>query len=148
MYKQDSLPFLYSALEPYIDTHTMGLHYNKHQKNYLKNLNRLLVKNNYNFSYKIEELYKHIEICEPEDRVDILFNLGGVVNHNLYWKCIDKKDREDLKGLLLEKIITKFESLDQFKEKFIQYALSLKGSGYTFLIQKQDGSIDIINTKD
>lgn len=148
MYKQDSLPFLYSDLEPYIDTHTMGLHYNKHQKNYLKNLNRLLVKNNYNFSYKIEELYKHIEICKPEDRVDILFNLGGVVNHNLYWKCIDKKDREDPKGLLLEKIITKFESLDQFKEKFIQYALSLKGSGYTFLIQKQDGSIDIINTKD
>ena len=47
MYKLKPLPFLYQDLEPYIDTHTMGLHYNKHEKAYLNNLNNLLNKNNY-----------------------------------------------------------------------------------------------------
>lgn len=47
MYKLPNLPYLYQDLEPYIDTHTMGLHYNKHEKAYLNNLNNLLNKNNY-----------------------------------------------------------------------------------------------------
>ena len=36
MYELAPLPYLYQDLEPYIDTHTMGLHYLKHQKNYLE----------------------------------------------------------------------------------------------------------------
>lgn len=33
MYQLQELPFLYQDLEPYIDTHTMGLHHNKHEMN-------------------------------------------------------------------------------------------------------------------
>lgn len=47
MYKFPPLPYAYQDLEPYIDTHTIGLHYHKHMTNYLKKLNELLVKNNY-----------------------------------------------------------------------------------------------------
>ena len=43
MYKIYSLPYSYEALEPFIDTHTLGLHHQKHQKNYLKKLNELLM---------------------------------------------------------------------------------------------------------
>jgi len=50
MYELPTLPYLYQDLEPYIDTHTMSLHYDKHQRNYLKQLNKLLIKNNYNLS--------------------------------------------------------------------------------------------------
>lgn len=41
MYKLQKLQYLYQDLEPYIDTHTMGVHYNKHAKNYLNKLNNL-----------------------------------------------------------------------------------------------------------
>lgn len=146
MYELNPLPFLYQDLEPFIDTHTMGLHYNKHQKNYLNKLNDLLKKNNFDFSYPIEEIYNHLNIFKKEDINDILFNLGGVVNHNLYWQSINPQNKEKLNGLLLEKINNKYGSFDKFKEKFIELALSLKGAGYTFLVKKKDNTIDIINT--
>ena len=42
MYELPKLPYLFQDLEPYIDTHTMGLHYYKHQLGYLNKLNDLL----------------------------------------------------------------------------------------------------------
>lgn len=145
MYKLESLPFKYQDLEPYIDTHTMGLHHNKHQRTYLKNLNNLLKKNNYNFNYPIEDLNLHLNEISEEDRNDALFNWGGVINHNLYWQSINPKDREVPIGNLLDKIIQKYANLNNFKETFMNTALKLKGSGYTFLVKKNN-EIDIINT--
>ena len=88
MYKFKDLPYDYDALEPYIDTHTLGLHHNKHQRNYLNKLNELLINNNYDFKYSLEELSKHINEFPEEDREDITFNLGGLINHNLYFELI------------------------------------------------------------
>ena len=42
MYTLPNLPYNYQDLEPYIDTHTLGLHYNIHTNNYLTKLNSLL----------------------------------------------------------------------------------------------------------
>ena len=133
MYKLKELPFSYQDLEPYIDTHTIGLHYNKHQRNYLKNLNNILIKNNFSFNYPIEELYKHLDSFK-QDENDLLFNLGGVVNHDLYWQSINPNNKEEPNELLLNLINNKYTSLDNFKKEFINYALNLKGSGYIFLI--------------
>lgn len=108
MYQLQELPFLYQDLEPYIDTHTMGLHHNKHEMNYLNNLNKLLIKNNYDFKYNINEIIYHINEFKEEDQENILFNLGGVLNHNLYWKSINPKKKQkpsmDLKNNLEKKI--------------------------------------------
>lgn len=146
MYTLKPLPFLYQDLEPYIDTHTMGLHHNKHEQNYVNNLNKLLEKNHFIFSYPIEEIYRHVDDFHEEDRNDLLFNLGGIVNHELYWQSINPKNKEKMADALLEAILNKYGSFDQFKEEFKKLALSIKGSGYTFLVKKQDGTIDIMNT--
>lgn len=145
MYKLKPLPFLYQDLEPFIDTHTMGLHYHKHQQNYLNKLNSLLQKNNFNFSYPIEDIYLHMNEFNEDDWNDILFNLGGVINHNLYWKSINPNNKEMPGGNLLQAIKRKYGSYEQFKKEFVTSALNLKGSGYTFLIQKKNNDIDIIN---
>lgn len=60
IYTIKNLNYGYDSLEPYIDTHTLGLHYNKHYKNYLNKLNKILLKNNYDFRYTLEELVFHI----------------------------------------------------------------------------------------
>lgn len=146
MYKLKPLPFLCQDLEPYIDTHTQGLHYNKHQRNYLNKLNELLEKNNYSFSYSEEDLYKHLNEFKLKDQNDIIFNLGGVVNHDIYWKSINPHNKELPTGMLLEKINKKYGSFDNFKNEFIKLALSLKGVGYTFLVKDKNNDIDIINT--
>lgn len=134
MYKLKELPYEYDALEPYIDTHTLGLHYNKHQKKYLDNLNRLLQKNNYSFSYSLEELSRHINEFS-KDKEEILFNLGGVINHNIYFSSMSPK-RVKPTGILLQKINDKYGSYEKFKNAFKEKALSLKGAGYTYLVLK------------
>lgn len=146
MYTLKPLPFLYQDLEPYIDTHTIGLHHNKHEQNYLNQLNKILEKNNFSFSYPIEGIYKNLDRFNETDKNDILFNLGGVVNHELYWQSINPKDKEKPLDELLQAIINKYGSFDKFRETFIKLALSIKGSGYTFLVKNTNNQIDIINT--
>jgi len=138
------LPYLYQDLEPYIDTHTVGLHYLKHQKNYLNKLNSLLLKNNYDFRYTLDELIYHINEFPVGDREDILYNLGGVLNHNLYWKSINKNKKEPI-GNLKRHIDSKYRSFDKFFDEVKKRALEIKGSGYTFLVLRNDGDLDIIN---
>lgn len=143
MYKLKELPYEYDALEPYIDTHTLGLHKNKHQKNYLNKLNELLVLNNYDFKYSLEELVNHIDEFSKESREDILFNLGGVINHNLYFSSMSSK-KEKPNTILNREINNTFGSFNEFKVKFKQSALSIKGSGYTFLVLDNE-KLKIVN---
>jgi len=143
MYTLDPLPYGYADLEPYIDTHTLGLHHNKHQRNYLNKLNELLTKNNYDYKYSLFELTKHIDEFNSNDREDILFNLGGVINHNIYFRSMSPKG-ENPNTILMRKIIGEFGSFDNFKDSFKKKALSLKGSGYTFLVLNNN-KLQIVN---
>ena len=143
MYKLDSLPYEYDVLEPYIDTHTLGLHHRKHQQNYLNKLNELLEKNNNNKNYSLTELSKHILEFDLKDQENIMFNLGGVINHNIYFKSMSPQ-KEKPNSILLSKITKQFNSYDQFKKLFKEKALSLKGSGYTFLVLDKN-ELKIIN---
>ena len=143
MYNLKKLPYEYDALEPYIDTHTLGLHHNKHQKNYLDKLNKLLEKNDYDYKYSLEDLPKHLDEFPEEDRSDISFNLGGVINHNIYFSSMSPKKEKPNKDL--NQILIKYYSnIDTFKEEFKKKALSLKGSGYTYLVIEQ-GKLSIVN---
>ena len=145
MYKLKPLPYLYQDLEPYIDTHTIGLHYHKHQQNYLNKLNELLVKNNYDYRYKLEELFYHLDLFPLDDRKNILYNLGGVLNHDLYFNSMSPRQDREPKGKLLEDLKKKYGSLANFFGKFKEMTMSLKGSGYTFLVVTSNGNLDIIN---
>lgn len=143
MYKLSELPYEYDALEPFIDTHTLGLHKNKHQQNYLNRLNELLIKNNYDFRYPLENLVKHIDEFNINDREDILFNLGGVINHDIYFNSMSSNKVLPNDNLTME-IINKYGSYDNFKKKFKNKALSIKGSGYTFLVLDKN-DLKIVN---
>ena len=143
MYKLKKLPYEYEELEPFIDTHTLGLHKNKHQASYLNKLNVLLIKNNYNFELSLINLIKNINNFNFNDKEDILYNLGGVINHDLYFNSMSPKKTLPNNNLL--NLINKtFGSYNNFKIKFKESALSIKGSGYTFLVL--DGNeLKIIN---
>ncbi|MBE6148095.1 MAG: superoxide dismutase [Firmicutes bacterium] len=146
MYQLPNLPYLFQDLEPYIDTHTVAIHYFKHHQNYINKLNELLMQNDYNYHYSLSELIYHIDEFPLSYREDILFNLGGVLNHNLYWRsmCADKNSKPA--GQLLMAIEKAFGSYDEFWRQFKEKAMQLKGSGYTFLVLKCNGNLDIVNT--
>ena len=144
MYLLSKLPYEYEALEPFIDTHTLGLHKNKHQANYLNKLNELLKKNNYDYRYSLIELVKHINEFNNKDREDILFNLGGVINHDIYFNSMSP-EKEKPNNILMGMINSKYGSFDNFKKEFKNSALKIKGSGYTFLVLNSDNNLEIVN---
>ena len=145
MYLLPELSYLYQDLEPFIDIHTMGLHYHKHHQNYINKLNALLKQNNYDYCYDLNELVYHIDEFSVSSREDILFNLGGVLNHNLYWKSISSKQGQRPTGKLRVCLERTYGNYEEFWKLFKKKALELKGSGYTFLVLKRDGELDIIN---
>lgn len=132
MYKIDDLNYLYQDLEPYIDTYTMGLHYNKHAKKYLDTLNELLIEESFDFSINLTELARKINSYSWKNKKDIIFNLGGVLNHNLYFHSMNK-NKIECNGLLRKKLLEKYGTIDNFIREFISTSMKLKGSGYTFL---------------
>ena len=103
------------------------------------------MKNNYNNKYNLTDLIHYIDEFPVADRADILFNLGGVLNHNLYWKSMGSKERQKPSGKLKDAIEKKFGSYQNFWKAFKNSALKLKGSGYTFLVIKNNDELDIIN---
>ena len=145
MYSPINLPYSINALEPYIDGETINLHYNKHYMNYLNKLNELLSKYNFNFDVDKEFIFANIEQFNEEDRSDILHNLGGVVNHELYFLNMTPNIKNIPMGSIGEAINDKYGSFEKFKSEFIKKANELKGSGYVFLVLTPEGEIDIIN---
>lgn len=116
MYTLKKLPFSFYELEPFIDTHTIELHYYKHEASYLTNLNKIL--ENYNLNYQIENLYNYLNEIKEEDKNDVIFYLSSVTNHDLYWKTINPNNKEKPKGKLLVVISKKYVSMDNLWNEF------------------------------
>lgn len=148
MYNLETLTFNYQDLEPFIDTHTNGLHYEYHAKNYLNNLNKILANNNFYKKVKIEEIYNYLSEFKESDKNDLLFYLGGVINHNIYFKTISNFKKEEPNKLLKELINKTYTSIDNFYKEFKDTSLSIKGSGYLFLTITKDKLINLCVTKD
>lgn len=135
----------YKSLDPYIDDRTLDLHYNAHYRNYTDKLNKYLNDINYDYKDSPEYLAKHIDILPMENRDEILFNLGGYLNHSLYFYNLTNK-KKNIPIELLNLINKYFGSFSLFKEEFIDMAMEVKGSGYTFLVMDKNNKLRIINT--
>lgn len=135
MFKKIIIP--YTSLEPTISDEVLETHYNNHYLKYVENLNKLVN----NTSYSLKDIIIHIDDFD-KDKGAILFNAGGVLNHELYFlnMSLKGKNNEKLTKLLTEK----YGSFDNFIKEFKAKANSLQGSGYTFLVLK-DKDFDIIN---
>lgn len=144
MYKISKLNYSYDSLEPYIDTHTCGLHYDKYAKKYCNQLNEILGSIHYDYRYNIKELSSHINEFPEDLQPSILFNLGGVLNHELFFQSLSPK-KEKPTGPFLEKINHVFGSYEDFKKEFKKKALQIKGSGYTFLVTDINDNLRIVN---
>lgn len=144
MYEMMKLPYPYSALEPDIWTEIVDIHYNKHHKKYFDNLITYLNKENFDYRYPLEELPKHIEEFPLVNRGLILYNAGGVLNHNLYWHSLNTNSSIP-NGKLLRKINSQWGSFDNFVKAFNEKARYLVGSGYTFLAANKTGDLLILN---
>ena len=128
----------YSSLEPVISDLYLDIHYNKHYGKYVDNLNKLLP----DYSGSVESILMSIESFDKKDRASILVNAGGVLNHELYFRSMSSEVYTN--NTLVSDLVKQYGSFDNFKSEFISCANKLVGSGYTFLVYKDD-KFDIIN---
>lgn len=146
MYSIDKLNYSLDALEPVLSRVTIDTHYNKHAMNYLNKLNEVLDSINYDYRYTLNELINHIDEFEIKKRDEILYNAGGVLNHQLYFNNMSPNKNILPVGKLNEAITSEFGSFENFKSEFINKANLMVGSGYTFLVINGNQKLEIINT--
>jgi len=137
------LPYPKNALEPHTSAQTLDFHHGKHHQAYVTNLNNL-VKGTPMENQSLEELIKASH--KDESKVGVFNNAAQVWNHTFYWNCMKPNGGGAPTGKLGDAIGVKWGSFDKFKEEFTKSGVSNFGSGWTWLVKKTDGSVDIVNT--
>lgn len=141
-FTQAPLPYGFDALEPSIDKQTMEIHYGKHHKAYVDNLNKA-VEGKPEASLTIYQLVKKIN---KETAPAVRNNAGGHWNHTFFWNTIGPKRGGAPSGELGDAIIKTFGSYDKFKEEFAKAAAGRFGSGWAWLIVTADKKLAIVST--
>ncbi len=136
-----ALPYAFAALEPYIDAKTMEIHHGKHHQAYVNNLNAAL-EGKPEASESIEALMAKVSTLGPAVRN----NGGGHYNHSLFWTVLGPKAGGAPTGKLAAAIDSAFGSFDAFKEAFAKAGATRFGSGWAWLIKKEDGTLAVVST--
>ena len=140
------LPYAEDALEPHIDAATMGIHHGKHHATYIANLNNALEGNVDLEAKSIEVLISDLGSVPENIRGAVRNNGGGHANHSLFWTSMSPDGGGGPSGDLAAAIDTAFGSLDKFKAAFKAAALTRFGSGWAWLVKKEDGSVAVTST--
>ncbi len=137
-HKLPELQFAMDALQPHISKETLEYHYGKHHNAYVTNLNNLIP------GTEFEDLALE-DIIKKAPAGGIFNNAAQVWNHSFYWNCLNPNGGGEPGGKLLEAINKSFGSFDEFKAKFTKSAVTNFGSGWTWLVNGENG-LEIINT--
>jgi superoxide dismutase, Fe-Mn family len=142
-YQLPELPYAYDALEPYIDTKTMEIHYTKHHQTYVDKLNTALEGHAHLQKLSLEDLLKDLTKVNEKIRTAVRNHGGGHANHSFFWPLLKKEVK--FGGPAAEAIQSKFGSFDQFKDQFSTAAALLFGSGWAWLVWS-NGKLEIMTT--
>ena len=126
VYTLPELPYDYAALEPHISGKIMELHHDKHHATYVAGANAALEKLE---AAREAEDHAAINLLEK----NLAFNLGGHINHSIFWKNLSPNGGGEPEGELAEAIKDSFGSFDKFKAQFTANALGIQGSGWSVL---------------
>lgn len=141
--KLPALPFPQNALAPYISENTIQFHYGKHHNAYVENTIKLISGTDLE-DKTLEEII--MASAGSEDMVPIFNNSAQVWNHSFYWECM-KPGGGGLPGdPVSSKIDERFGSYEKFIDYFNNTAMSQFGSGWTWLVIRDDHSLDVVKT--
>ncbi len=123
-YTLPDLPYDYGALAPHIAPEIMELHHDKHHQTYVSGANTALE--------KLEEArsagdFGAINKLEK----DLAFNLGGHVNHSVFWKNMSPDGGGEPDGELGAAVDEFFGNFAGFQGQFQANALGIQGSGWS-----------------
>ncbi len=125
-YTLPDLPYDFAALEPHISGKIMELHHDKHHQAYVTGANTALeqlaeARDSGNLA-NVNKLEK-----------DLAFNLGGHVNHSIFWTNLSPEGGGEPEGELKAAIDEFFGGFDKFQAHFTAAATGIQGSGWAVL---------------
>ena len=131
------LPFGLDDLTPHMSRETLEYHYGKHHNAYVVNLNNLIGGTEF-AGLPLEDVVK-------KSAGPVYNNAAQIWNHAFFWNCLKKNGGGEPSGALAAAINAKWGSYAAFKEAFTKSAVGNFGSGWTWLVKKADGTVDIVN---
>ncbi len=125
-YTLPDLPYDYSALEPHISGRIMELHHDKHHAAYVTGANTALT--------KLAEARESGDLGAVNlHEKNLAFNLGGHINHSVFWQNLSPEGGDRPEGELAAAIDQFFGSFDAFQKHFAANATGIQGSGWSIL---------------
>jgi len=136
------LPWAENALEPVISANTIRYHYGKHHRTYADNLKKFVAGTEFS-EMPLEEIVR--ATAGKADKTSIFNNAAQVWNHNFYWNCLRPDGGGAPPASLKQKIEIEFGSVDACKKALSAAAVAEFGSGWAWLVMKDD-KLQIIKT--
>ena len=125
-YTLPALAYDYSALAPSISGTIMELHHSKHHQAYVTGANNAIA--------QLAEARDSGALANVNKlEKDLAFNLGGHVNHSIFWTNLSPNGGDKPVGDLASAIDDNFGSFDKFTAHFTAAALGVQGSGWAVL---------------
>lgn len=132
-FRLPELGYPFNALIPAIGPRTLEIHYSKHHQAYVNNANIALEVQPELRTMSAEEILRAIDRVTGSIRVAVRNNVGGHVNHSLYWDILTPGGSKTPPGPLARQIDKDLESFDEMIRKLAGSAMSRFGSGWAWL---------------
>ncbi|CAI9115036.1 OLC1v1015870C1 [Oldenlandia corymbosa var. corymbosa] len=131
-----SPPYKLDALEPHMSRRTIETHWGYHHRNYVDSLNKQLEKDDKLYGCTLDELIK--VTYNNGNPLPEFNNAAQVWNHDFFWESMQPGGGKFPIMGLLQQIEKDFGSFTNFREKFIDAAIKLFGSGWVWLVVKRE----------
>jgi len=132
------LPYALDALAPALSKETLEYHHGKHHKAYVDKLNELQEGTEFE-AMALEDVIRK-SMTGP-----IYNNAAQILNHTFFWHCMKPGGGGSPGGALGAAIKAKWGGYAAFEKAFAKSAAENFGSGWTWLVKKADGSVDVVN---
>ena len=129
------LPYSTAAFGAKFSQETFEFHYGKHYQSYIDNLNKLIPGTRYE-DMPLDEIVR----CADGP---VYNNAAQAWNHGFFFETLTP-DPVDVPKELGQKLEEGFGSVENFKAAFVKAATSLFGSGWVWLVEDQQGLLNIV----
>ncbi|MFK4064170.1 superoxide dismutase [Brucella anthropi] len=137
-----SLPYTMNALEKAIDAQTLELHHDKHHAAYVNNLNNAAKMAPQIAEHPMEHVLASLNDVPETVRTIVRNNLGGHVNHSMYWQIMSHENGK-ISSELKVAIDRDLGGLDKLQENFNAAGSGIFGAGWVFVTVNANGKLNI-----
>lgn len=152
------LPYKTGALAPTISKKALDLHYNSHQKGYLKKLNSFPEVISLDGDILLEDLVlrerrgkkqSSVHILPPKPQPTSVFNMAAqVYNHTFFFRSLRPKGGGNPTGDIADIIKSQYGNYESFRKKIRARAKNLFGSGWIWIALDEDNDLRILQALD